>query len=488
MTFFDAFSILSACFSIEIISSLVRGSSTSTRLRESRGFIISKLGFSVGPQGASGYDNALTYTVNGNVITGSYSGTLYPGWGITVRTELPDGYFVGASTNFSWEIIFSIVLPILFVIISFILWFKLGRDEDIVETVEFYPPEGYNSTRIGFLYSGTSNDEDVVSLIVYLANKGYIEIEEEGKKFVLRKVKEYDGENEEESIFMSGLFETKDEVRTADLKDKFYKTVQKVKDTVNNSESRKSIYESKFPIKRFLVVVMMIVTIILITVKPTMDYNDSDMTSTLLGIVFPLIGIFWLFLGLFDRRSKVGSKIGGIIGGLLFIVIPFFVVMWQPLMMDPLYPVAYLIGIVCMAIMSFFYYILPKRTAYGNEMLGKISGFKNFLNLVEKPKLEAMVMENPTYFYDILPFTYVLGLSDKWIEKFETITIQPPNWYRSNTMFNYMMFGHFMNSTMSTAGTAMASRPSSRGSGGGGGFSGGGFSGGGFGGGGGGSW
>lgn len=453
-------------------------------------FDASKLGFSVGPEGSVGYDETLlAYTVDGNVITGTYSGELYPGEALTVRMELPDGYFVGASSNFSIGILFSIILPILFVILSYIIWRLFGRDKDVIETVEFYPPEGYNSTRVGFLYSGVSSDQDVVSLIVYLANKGYIEIEEEGKKFVLRKVKEYDGGNEEESIFMSGLFATKDEVRASDLKEKFYKTVQKVKEAVNNKESRDAIFEGKFPIKRFLVVIMMIITSLLITVKPTLDYYGDDFVWTIMGIILPLVGIFWLFLGLFDRRSSAGSKIGGVVGGALFIIIPLFLILWSPLMMDPLYIIAYAIGIICMAIMSFFYYILPKRTEYGNQMLGKISGFKNFLELVEKPKLEALVAENPTYFYDILPFTYVLGLSDKWIKKFETITIPPPNWYRSDTMFNYLIFGHFMSSTMNSASTAMASRPSSSGGrGGGGGFSGGGFSGGGFGGGGGGSW
>ena len=41
-----------------------------------------------------------------------------------------------------------------------------------------------------------------------------------------------------------------------------------------------------------------------------------------------------------------------------------------------------------------------------------------FIETAEKQKLESMVMDNPTYFYDILPFTYALGVSDKWIEKF----------------------------------------------------------------------
>ena len=116
-------------------------------------------------------------------------------------------------------------------------------------------------------------------------------------------------------------------------------------------------------------------------------------------------------------------------------------------------------------------------------MLGKVRGFRNFLQVAEKEKLEALVMEQPDYFYNILPYTYVLGVSDKWIKKFETIAISAPAWYDGNS-FSTAAFGAFMGSTMAAASTAMTSSPSSSS----GGSSGGGSSGGGSGGGGGGSW
>ena len=100
-----------------------------------------------------------------------------------------------------------------------------------------------------------------------------------------------------------------------------------------------------------------------------------------------------------------------------------------------------------------------------------------------------MVIHNPSYFYDILPYTYVLGVSDKWIKKFETISFQEPSWYDSRSTFNIVSFGSFMNNTMTSAQNVMSSSPSSRsGVSSGGGSSGGGSAGGGSGGGGGGSW
>ena len=48
-----------------------------------------------------------------------------------------------------------------------------------------------------------------------------------------------------------------------------------------------------------------------------------------------------------------------------------------------------------------------------------ISIYKQYKKLLNK--LEALVEENPHYFYDILPYTYVLNISKKWINKFENI-------------------------------------------------------------------
>ena len=109
---------------------------------------------------------------------------------------------------------------------------------------------------------------------------------------------------------------------------------------------------------------------------------------------------------------------------------------------------------------------IKKRTVYGNELLGKIKGFKTFLEIAEKPKLEALVNENPEYFYNILPFTFVLGVSDKWIKKFETIALHEPKWYSGRSSFSAASFGRSMQKTMSSATSVMSSSPSNKSGGG----------------------
>ena len=47
------------------------------------------------------------------------------------------------------------------------------------------------------------------------------------------------------------------------------------------------------------------------------------------------------------------------------------------------------------------------------KMLGRVLGFRNFLLTCEKDRMDVLLKDNPEYFYDILPYTYVLDISDK---------------------------------------------------------------------------
>ncbi|MBP5204651.1 DUF2207 domain-containing protein [bacterium] len=451
-------------------------------------FDSSKLGFSSGAYGSTNNSN-ISYRVEGNKIIGTYNGTLGSNEALTVRCELEEGYFVGAGLNVNRWLYLLLLIPVIFLCISIYLWFKYGKGEPVVETVEFYPPEGLNSLEVGYLYKCSVNSEDVTSLLIYLANKGYLKISEleekvlfsKVKRFKITKLKEYDGNNEEERIFMDGLFKKGDEVTHKDLYDKFYLTINKIISRVQSDKNKNKIIEKTSVNKRLWIALMIILSYGAITIPPVLLYSEPDM---LFLALFPAVG--WVVMvSMLLADSSVFTKIFGVIWGLGFGGVPAVMGLLPILRFDSVYLVGYIVGIVCVAIMIYCFIHLFKRTPYGNEMYGKIKGFRNFLISAEKEKLEAMVNENPTYFFDILPYTYVLGVSKKWIKKFESISLKAPNWYDNDGTFNYVMFNSFMNNTMRSATTAMSSSPSSSG---GGGSSGGGFSGGGSGGGGGGSW
>ena len=87
---------------------------------------------------------------------------------------------------------------------------------------------------------------------------------------------------------------------------------------------------------------------------------------------------------------------------------------------------ARLVSIIMIALMN-------KRTKQTTELIGKLMGFKDFIEKAELPMLEKLVAENPSYFYDVLPYAYVFGLTNKWVKNFEGINIAQPDWYQGNS-------------------------------------------------------
>jgi uncharacterized membrane protein YgcG len=131
-------------------------------------------------------------------------------------------------------------------------------------------------------------------------------------------------------------------------------------------------------------------------------------------------------------------------------------------------------------------FIIKKSDAY-SDTLDQLTGFRDFILNAEKDRLELLLKDNPQYYYDVLPYANVLGVSDIWMHKFDSLKVEPPYWYYSNRPFNILLFNSHFRSSMNHISTTMVSRPAPQGSSGGGfgGGGGGGFSGGGFGGGGG---
>lgn len=482
----------------------------------------SQLGFSSGPKGSTNSSN-IYYNVDENVIRGSVIGSLEKEEGLTIRLTLPEGYFIGASAHTDWYGIIVAVVCFLFTITGYLLWNKYAKDSSVVETVEFYPPAGYNSAEIGLMYNGEADDSSVISLLVYLANKGYLKIEKDTtskkeKEFKITRVKNYDGNNENEKLFFEGLFKKRDRVdykklqeimkeakkngqkmkyeeaedlatdktenesaTATDLYDNFYTTLSTIKSNLNSKENKEKIFEQT-PLKMKKWILLMILTIIVsIQIRPLIELGEYA-SGFIPILVFSLISIAVL-IGTFDNK-KPTKKVLGVTWGILAGIIPWIGVPILVFEYTVLPLILYVLETACLITLGIIYRKMSKRTPFGKEMLGKIEGYKRFLETAEKEKLEMLVEQNPEYFYDMLPFAYALGVSYRWMKQFETIALKPPQWYGYTDSFDINSFSTFMNTTMVKATSVMSSSVSSDTGGG----SGGGFSGGGSGGGGGGSW
>ncbi len=467
------------------------------------------LGFSTGKFGSTS-SNDVYYQVNGNTISGYTLKTLEQGEGLTIRLELEEGYFKNAKLQVDWKESLIYIFPILFPILCYNLWKKYGKDDKVVKTIEFNPPDSMNSLDVGFYYKGIATDKDIISLLLYFANKGYLKISKTQvpklfgtrESFTITKLKEYDGNDWCEKTFLEGLFRKRrknqspyligiqtipsNKVTEEDLKDNFYITIRHILNDKKSKENQDKIFDSKSVRKKGSIMAAIVITFLMIIIPPFLTTYDFIGTFFPLFIAALAISIYTYYTAkaLEEKTKKLPSILLMTLVIIIVLCISFFAFPNVLLAFDSITLTGYLIGLICIIIMTIFYRIIPKRTPYGIEILGKVKGFKEFIETAEKDKLETLVQDNPTYYYDILPYAYVLGVSNTWMKKFESMSYQPPNWYEGSTDFHISDFDHFMFSATRTMTSASSSFMSSGSSGG----SGGGSAGGGSGGGGGGSW
>jgi len=439
----------------------------------------------------------------GNTIKGHTLRPVTGGEIVTVRMKFPQGYFTGEPAD-PWDIVLYVISGLL-VLVSLVLWILYGRDDRIFPTVEFYPPEGMTPAEAGYVIDGCVDDKDVVSLILYWADKGYIRIDEKEKKeFELVKLKELHNPRRYERIMFDRLFDNGDAVAISSLKYSFYTTMSSTKAFIgdhfeNSPERRLFTKESKRARTFMALATMMPIALSLFRYI----YRDAyDMTSALIGaaVVSMLISLPILMLvRLADkwRGMQKGARTAGLITSLILLGLAFFgYIVAVPLVFGDVSWAVIAVTAGATLIMTVLTLVMKKRTKQGGEWLAKLIGFKEFIEKAEKDRIVTLVEQNPSYFYNVLPYAYVLGVTDKWAKNFEGIGVEPPDWYRGyygSPVFNAWLFTNMMTHNLSRFQSDMVSRPASSsggfGGGSGGGFSGGGFSGGGFGGGGvGGSW
>lgn len=428
---------------------------------------------------------------NNVVITGENLGQ---GVGVTVQTDLPEGYWVDPKNNnwVKWPLIGILIgVPL----IIFLLWLKFGRDPKIIKTVEFYPPEGMTSAEIGYVVDGVIDNKDMISLIMFFASKNYISINEyEKNKFEITKLKSMAGtEKTYVKTFFNALFTTSTTVKLDDLDESFGDSFMASKDQLTGFYSRKNkLFTTSSKVCRGIGLVFMMVPAIAAVLLGA--YFSLEYLYGLVAIPVALILIigFAMVLTSFDKKDSMKKKTKltlMIIGTVLIICGIAVSAVFTKLLFGSW---QLFIGVlVSMAITFVFTMLMKARTKESTETLGKILGFKDFIKNAEVDKLKLLVEEDPEYFYSVTPYAYVMGLSDKWAKKFENIPTKAPDWYNGysgNTMFNVMWYAHMMNScSRSFASNVTVSSIDTGDIGSGGGF-GGGFSGGGFGGGGGGAW
>lgn len=464
-----------------------------------KAFDASKVGFTTGAAGTQGYnEDALKFKVNGNTISGEVIKEIAPYETVTIGLELPNGYYVGARTMNSMQLPVFIASGIL-LILALLLMLTNDKRKQEVQTVEFNPPEGMNPADVGYIVDGIVEDKDAVSLLIYWADQGLIEIHQLDKnKLSFTKIAPLpDTANDYERILFDKMFTGRDEVSIKDMQYQFADTISavksRVKDKYETDENR--IFTKKSLVRQKAVSALAAVPIALL-VGFAIWFDQFDLFPAILFGAFAWMFGWVLTAALCSnvnkwKSEKLATRTGSMVLWIILFAVYLFIV-W--LLAKDGFGWMVLIPFAATVVMMAVSPGMRRRTDKGAQWSGRILGLKHFIETVEADKLKMMVEKDPQYFYHILPYAYVLGVTDKWAKQFERIAVEPPNWYYGydGSLFTTIWFTSMLTHSMQYTQMNMAMTKSSGGGfggiGGGGGFSGGSFGGGGAGGGGGGGW
>ncbi len=322
-----------------------------------------------------------------------------------------------------------ILLPFITFFLMLSHWQKKGKDPKGQGTiVAFYePPKNIKPTLIGSLIDERVDMRDITAGLIYLAEQGYLKINKIDKKWILGK-SDYEIELVNEGTDKIGNIENK-------ILNVFFPDMKKG-DSIKLS-----------------------------------DLKNDTLFHFNLSLLDNIIFKEMVSLGLYEKNPN-NAKIPYLIG-------PFFVVPLLIFILGKSDPISIISIIISCSIIFIFGFFMSKKTKLGAITKEQILGFKEFLSVTEKDRLDFhnAPEKNPEKFMEFLPYAIALGVEDKWAKKFEGIYLDNPSWYTASSGNDFMARGFA--SELSSFGSSFSASSGS---------SGGGSQGGGGGGGGGGSW
>jgi len=381
----------------------------------------------------------------GNVIKFSTRRVLESGEGLTIVLGVPKGVIRAPTTTELFLQIVSdnkvLVLPLLAFIVMFSLWWRRGRDPKRATVIpEYGPPEKLSPALCGaMLTEGAVPARTITATIVDLARRGYLTIDIEQTKgfFGLGHGLKY--------TFIKHKKDMEADAELTDYEKNLFSGLFTAGETVKLDDLQKNAFYSS--VSSFRKHVQQVVD-----ARKMFVANPTAIRGAYLVAAFVCAWIIFAF----SRATGVGI----------------------------------ISAVVTATVIGGFGLVMPSRTVSGTKLLAQIKGFKWFLSVTEKDRLDFhnAPERTPTQFMEFLPYAIAFEVEKKWAEQFASLDIPPPSWATGSGMHNLNMlaFVSTMDSLHTAASASSYTAPSSAGSGGSG-FSGGG-SGGGFGGGGGGSW
>ena len=327
---------------------------------------------------------------------------------------IPFEKLTGTSTMEIMFIIFSVVLGLY--LIGLITFVVINRRKKIVEVVEFSAPDNMTPADAGYVIDKKVDDKDISALLIYLAYKKYLEINKDNDSIVLKKLKDADDSMKSyEKTLFNAIFAKEAEVNLKDLPNILRPHSMNISKQIK-TENNEKYFNSKISTAS----TWLTLGITALLVFLSYFFGDGGGFSIFCGIVIYIISTIFSNV---ESKIFVQKRLKGfilyIVGIVLFII---FAILNLIFTINNIYATILIAMTSLLCLLTYILCpIIEYRTKEGIRALGSFLGLKRYIELAEKEKMEKMVEENPELFYKVMPYAYVLNISNEWIDDFNFV-------------------------------------------------------------------
>ena len=358
-------------------------------------------------------------------------------FGITLKADLPDGYWEGA-LNGSWVIKAIVGIAAAVLALLAILWYIGGKDPKINRTHETKPIEGVQPFELGYIFNGEVDIRDVLQLIIYFGQKGYLSISEyEPKKYRIIKKNAPKASEEEKHIrnAYSILFEDIYKNRAIEMED-LGERLLRVRDAISDDVAAGHASPDSLPFTQLSSVFRIVATVLaaaglgaINAISYKYEYLNVNYTESVIVAIIAGAATYILCKA-FDRRessSDDDTRLTELASVLLIAVSAAYVAF------GVMRRTGSLIAAICPVILAllgaFIVIIMRSRGKDNAELVMRIRQLREFISHPTPKELLENHMADKNYYYDMLQYALASGAEESWAISFLTLDVPEPKWY-----------------------------------------------------------
>ena len=332
---------------------------------------------------------------------------------IRMNITFEDNYFKDTTSIIDGKLKISLVLPITTLLLSIVIVLILSIKKSTSKRFDYNLLRQYNSLEVGYLYNDYLDNKDVMSLILTLANEGYISIEKKDDNYYLSKIKDYNKEDPIIKEFYEGLFKNRYRINEKELYDRNPLFIRNIKKVINNKYKTK-FYTNIFSKYSFLLVINYI-ALLFITIRPTMVYDHNYM---IIAIILSTI-LYMALIVISNIKFKSIEKIITYLSiSVLYIFLLHYIII-PSIVISSLYIVSYVLGIICIFININLYKMIHKRKRKYNILIANINRLRQ--DIIDNN------LHDSNIFMHLLPYTYCIDIYKEYTSNFSNVS--KPDWY-----------------------------------------------------------